>query len=83
MRKQPPAKFVEGGHTYNFFKFNTNGKSAIWRCDKRGSGCRVRIHTDPKTNEVFIIFLFLNNYLINIFFKGTLVRFLLFFGSQC
>ena len=68
MRKQPPAKFVEGGHTYNFFKFNTNGKSAIWRCDKRGSGCRVRIHTDPKTNEVFIIFLFLNNYLINIFF---------------
>ena len=56
MRKHPPAKFVDNGHTFNYYKNNKKMTSKIWRCDKRGGGCIARIHTDMRTNKVCIIF---------------------------
>jgi len=51
-RKPPPEKFIHEGCMYNFISFSKNRRYKFWRCDKRSQGCKVRIHTDSRTNKI-------------------------------
>ena len=46
-------KFVSNGYKYTFDKYSSNTLKKFWRCDRRLSdGCKARLHTDARTNQV-------------------------------
>ena len=64
-RKPPPEKFIHEGCMYNFISYSKNRRFKFWRCDKRSQGCKVRIHTDSRTNKV--IFKIIMSYLSTLY----------------
>ena len=46
-------KFVSNGYKYTFDKYSSDTLKKFWRCDRRLSdGCKARLHTDARTNQV-------------------------------
>lgn len=47
--KQGREKFFENGFLYLFDRNSACGAKKFWRCDRKGEGCLVRIHTQDGT----------------------------------
>jgi len=47
-------KYDHEGYTYCLDKPNTEGSLLFWRCDRRNSGCKGRIHTTTGADRTFV-----------------------------
>ena len=47
-------KYTYNGCMFQFDRLSSDCSKKFWRCDRRGEGCKARIHTDIATNQVSI-----------------------------